>query len=310
MKKIISKRSGKVRDIYTLDSGELLMVASDRISVFDGKLPTPIPGKGKILNQISEFWFRWIDQNIPNIKHHCITTNLDEMDVVFAPSYFDPPAGNTESPIRYLTGRTMLCKQLQPLPIEAIVRGHLVGSGWKEYQEKGTLAGGRLPEGILLAGTMPDGPVFTPSTKAENGHDENISCSQMREIIGGHAGENVEMYSLELYQKAYTYARTRGIIIADTKFEWALERNEGDRRNVYLIDEVLTPDSSRFWDIATYQPGTEPPSLDKDNVRRWAKSIGYKGEGEAPVVPSEIVEKTQQTYIEVFKKLTGKEPVL
>jgi phosphoribosylaminoimidazole-succinocarboxamide synthase len=291
------------------------MVASDRISVFDGKLPTPIPGKGKVLNQISEFWFKWIDAQNLGIKHHMITTDLDEMGIDFEQlmqTYKDPATGQMDDNFDnydWLNGRAMLCKQLSPLPIEAIVRGHLVGSGWKEYQEKGTLCGKKLPEGFQLAGKL-DGPRFTPSTKADSGHDENITINQMEKLIGELASHEVYNKSINLYKMAYEYAIGRGIIVADTKFEWAwAPQNEGSR-DIYLIDEVLTPDSSRFWDKATFKEGIEPPSLDKDNVRRWAKSVGYNGEGKAPVVPQEIVEMTQKTYIDVFKRLTGKEPVL
>jgi phosphoribosylaminoimidazole-succinocarboxamide synthase len=308
MKKIISKRAGKVRDVYTLDSGELLMVASDRISVFDGGLPTPIPGKGKILNQISEFWFKYLDY--PN---HCITTNLDEMDIDW-----DSMGGKLSGTVdrAYCEGRSMLCRKVNVYPIEAIVRGHLVGSGWKEYQAKGTLCGEHLPEGIVQAGQLPK-TTFTPSTKAEAGHDENISVARMQEILcDDQASGAIMINSIALYEKAYAYAFKRGIIIADTKFEWGwfdygCNPDTGKaERAVILIDECLTPDSSRFWDVESYKPGTEPPSFDKDGVRRWAREQGYNGEGTPPIIPESLVGETQEKYIEVFRRLTGKEPVL
>lgn len=275
--------SGKVRDLYEVDAQRMLMVASDRLSAFDVILDDPIPEKGKILTAISNFWFDKLAGIVPN---HFTGDRVE--DVVSAE---DLPE---------LEGRSVVAKRLKPVAVEAIVRGYLVGSGWKEYQKSGTVCGIALPAGLKEASRLPE-PIFTPSTKAEVGdHDENISFAQCESIIGADLAAQVRDVSLRLYNAAVEYAATRGIIIADTKFEFGLDENGV----LTLMDEVLTPDSSRFWPADQYQEGTNPPSFDKQFVRDWLESTGWNKEPPAPRVPTEVAQKTADKYREALTRLT------
>ncbi len=274
---------GKVRDIYDIDDKHMLIVTTDRISAFDVILPTPIPGKGRILTEVAEFWFDKTKDIIPNhlVRELDITPKL------------------TVDERKQISRRTMVVKKLKPLPIEAIVRGYLIGSGWKEYQQSGQVCGIKLPDGLRKADKLPE-PIFTPSTKAEVGdHDINISFEKMVELIGAELAERVRAISLSLYQTAADYALKRGIIIADTKFEFGLD----DAGTLYLIDEALTPDSSRFWSAKTYQPGTDPKSFDKQYIRDYLESIHWDKTPPGPELPEEIVRKTIEKYTEAKDRL-------
>ena len=274
---------GKVRDIYAVDDQRLLIIASDRLSAFDVVLPTPIPGKGAVLTEISHFWFDKLGSVIPN---H-LTGDAPESVV-------------SASERAQVTGRAMVVKRLKPLPVEAIVRGYLVGSGWKEYQASGSVCGIALPAGLAQAGKLPQ-PLFTPSTKAELGaHDENIDFARAEQLLGADIAAQVRDASIALYSQAAAYALTRGIIIADTKFEFGLD----DAGRLYLIDEVLTPDSSRFWPADQYQPGSNPPSYDKQFVRDWLEASGWNKLPPAPELPAEIATKTGEKYREAVARLT------
>jgi phosphoribosylaminoimidazole-succinocarboxamide synthase len=274
---------GKVRDIYAVDDQRLLIIASDRLSAFDVVLPTPIPGKGAVLTEISHFWFDKLGSIIPN---H-LTGDAPESVV-------------SASERAQVTGRAMVVKRLKPLPVEAIVRGYLVGSGWKEYQTSGSVCGIALPAGLAQAGKLPQ-PLFTPSTKAELGaHDENIDFARAEQLLGADIAAQVRDASIALYSQAAAYALTRGIIIADTKFEFGLD----DAGRLYLIDEVLTPDSSRFWPADQYQPGSNPPSYDKQFVRDWLEASGWNKQPPAPELPAEVATKTGEKYREAVARLT------
>lgn len=276
---------GKVRDIYDLGD-KLMIITTDRISAFDVVLSPPITDKGRALTQISLFWFELFKNIMPN---HMITDSLDGIDI-------KPELR------RHLEGRTMIVKKAKPLPVECIARGYIVGSGWKEYQKSGTVCGIDLPEGLELASQLPE-PIFTPSTKAEIGdHDENISYEKMVDILGEEMSKKVRDLTLKLYTKAAEYAREKGIIIADTKFEFG--EYEGE---LILIDEALTPDSSRFWPVEQYATGANPPSFDKQFVRDWLETTGWDKTPPAPVLPAEVVQKTRDKYIEAYTKLTGSE---
>jgi len=275
--------SGKVRDLYEIDAQRMLMVASDRLSAFDVILEQPIPDKGKILTEISNFWFDKLADIIPN--HF---TGDQVADVVSA----------QELPL--VEGRAVVAKRLKPVAVEAIVRGYLVGSGWKEYQRSGTVCGIQLPAGLQEAQKLPE-PIFTPSTKAEVGdHDENISFAQCAAIIGEDLANQVRDASIALYKAAVEYAATRGIIIADTKFEFGLDADG----TLTLMDEALTPDSSRFWPADSYQVGTNPPSFDKQFVRDWLESSGWNKEPPAPAIPDDVAQKTADKYREALLRLT------
>jgi phosphoribosylaminoimidazole-succinocarboxamide synthase len=283
-----AKRRGKVRDIY--DLGEyLLLVATDRISAFDVILPEGIPGKGYVLTQLSKFWFEWLWEMEDVLPHHLITTDVDKF----------PPACRAHRDV--LQGRSMLVGKYKPLPVECIVRGYLAGSGWKEYRQSGTVCGQRLPSGLKEADRLPQ-PIFTPSTKASSGHDENISFEQMESTIGGELARLVRQCSLTIYQRAAAHAEALGIIIADTKMEFGLEPETGQP---YLIDEVLTPDSSRFWPRDQYRPGSSPPSFDKQYVRDYLDSIGWNRQPPAPTLPPEVIRKTSEKYAEALTRLTA-----
>jgi phosphoribosylaminoimidazole-succinocarboxamide synthase len=276
--------SGKVRDIYRIDDRHLLFVASDRLSAFDVVMPNPIPGKGRILTAVSRFWFENTRHIIAN---HYLGTDISELDLT---------AGERD----WLTGRSMIVRESRVLPVEAIVRGYLAGSGWKEYQASSSICGLRLPAGLQLAERLPD-TLFTPSTKADAGmHDENISFEAMTEIIGETHAKQLRDTSLALYEYAAGYALERGIIIADTKFEFGLD----EQQQLVLIDEALTPDSSRFWPLDSYAPGSSPMSFDKQFVRDWLESTGWNKQPPAPAIPEDIVRQTQDKYTEALQRLT------
>lgn len=275
---------GKVRDIYEVDSEKLLIVTTDRLSAFDVVLPTPIPGKGAVLTAVSNFWFDKLKHIVPNQL-----TGVSAESVV---------ADNEKDQV---AGRALVVKKLKPLPIEAIVRGYLVGSGWKEYQKSQSVCSIPLPAGLREADKLPQ-PLFTPSTKAEVGaHDENISYAKAEELLGKTLAEQVRDVCIALYLEAAEYAATKGIIIADTKFEFGLDASG----KLYLIDEVLTPDSSRFWPADQYHPGANPPSFDKQYVRDWLESIGWNKKPPAPELPPEVAAKTGEKYREALNRLTG-----
>ena len=277
----LTPRRGKVRDIY--DFGDkLLFVATDRISAFDHVLPTGIADKGRVLTKISEFWFGKL--GVPN--------HLISMDVSTLPL----PEGTN---VAALDGRSMVVRKTQVVPIECVVRGYLAGSGWKEYQKSGTACGIKLPDGLQESAQLPE-PIFTPATKEESGHDINISFERMCEIVGQPLSEKLRDLSLEIYRRGAEYARERGIIIADTKFEFGQIGDE-----LLLIDEVLTPDSSRFWPVSEYEPGRSPPSFDKQFVRDWLVESGWDKESAPPALPDHVVDKTRAKYIEAYEKLSG-----
>lgn len=282
-------RQGKVRDVYTIDDGRhLLIVASDRISAFDFVLPNTIPNKGSILTQLSNFWFEKTKDLVAN---HIVDTA--------------PELAGWQDDGRWLRDqlalRSVVVKKARPLPIEAIVRGYLVGSGWKEYQKSHSVCGIALPAGLVEAARLPE-PIFTPSTKAEAGaHDENISFSKAVDLVGAEIAERIRTVSLQLYSFAAGFAQDRGIIIADTKFEFGLVDDE-----VVLIDELFTPDSSRFWPADTYRPGASPPSFDKQFVRDYLEQIRWNKKSPVPGLPDEVVERTGEKYQEALKRLTQK----
>ena len=273
---------GKVRDIYAVGEDKLLIVTTDRLSAYDVVLPTPIPEKGRVLNALANFWFARLASIVPN---HL--TGIDPESVV-APGERDE-----------VRGRAMVVRRMQPLPIEAVVRGYLEGSGWKEYQESGRVCGIALPPGLRRASRLPR-PIFTPATKAEAGHhDENISFERMAEIVGAERAGEVRDTAIRLYEAAAAYALERGIIIADTKFEFGLD----ERGRLHLIDEALTPDSSRFWPVASYREGTSPESFDKQYVRNWLDSIGFQRKPPAPEMPDEVARRTSDKYQEALTRL-------
>lgn len=270
---------GKVRDIYAVDAQHMLIVTTDRLSAFDVIMPTPIPQKGVILTQVANFWFGLLHDVIPN---HLSDKTLDDL----------PLTAEEKAPLQ---GRSIIVKRLQPLPVEAIVRGYLIGSGWKDYQQTGAVCGIELPAGLQMAERLPE-PIFTPSSKADVGdHDINISFAEMQARIGADLAEEVRSVSLELYRQAAEYALKRGIIIADTKFEFGLDA-EG---KLVLIDEILTPDSSRFWPADQYQPGISPPSFDKQFVRDYLETLDWGKVAPGPELPAEIMQKTAAKYREV-----------
>jgi phosphoribosylaminoimidazole-succinocarboxamide synthase len=276
---------GKVRDIYAIDAGHLLIVTTDRLSAFDVVLPDPIPDKGRVLTQISNFWFSRTQHIVPNQL-----ADLPLESVIRVP---------TE--LALLRERSMVVRRLEPLPLEAVVRGYLIGSGWKDYQRTGAVCGLALPPGLRLADRLP-APIFTPATKAPSGqHDENISFEMVSGLIGRALAEQVRDTAIAIYQFAAEHARARGIIIADTKFEFGLD----GRAKVVLIDEALTPDSSRFWPADTWQPGTSPPSFDKQFVRDYLETLDWNKKAPGPRLPPEIISKTSEKYREALRRLTA-----
>jgi len=276
---------GKVRDIYGLDKKRLLIVTSDRLSAFDVVLPDPIPGKGEVLTAISNFWFNLLEPIIPNHLTH--TDPAEHLE-------------NAEDRIR-MQNRAVVVKRLRPLPVEAVVRGYLIGSGWKDYCANGSVSGVKLPEGLGLAEQLRE-PIFTPSTKAAPGaHDENISMKTVNKLIGNELAQKVEAISLELYKQATEYAYDRGIIIADTKFEFGLEPDG----KLVLIDELFTPDSSRFWPVESYKPGASPQSFDKQYVRDYLETLDWNKLAPGPNLPQIVVKHTQAKYYEALDLLTA-----
>lgn len=279
---------GKVRDIYAVGEERLLIVTTDRLSAFDVVLPNPIPYKGKVLTQISVFWLNYFERFMP---HHLITADVDQMNL----------PGNLLKEYRpQLEGRSMLVKRAKPLPIECVVRGYVTGSGWKDYQKTGAICGHVLPQGLKQCEKLP-APIFTPATKAEVGHDENIDRETAAGLTGKDIAQKAEEYSIALYQKGSEYAATRGILIADTKFEFGVLNGE-----LILIDEVLTPDSSRFWPKDKYETGHDQPSFDKQIVRNHLLGLKWDQKPPAPQLPYEVIEKTSHAYLDVFQKLAGK----
>lgn len=280
-------RRGKVRDVYAVDEEHLLVVATDRISAFDCILPTQIPRKGEVLTALSRFWFERLAHVAP---HHLVTTDVDDM-----PDSLRPSAD-------LLDGRSMLVRRTQVFPVECVVRGYLAGSGWKDYQQTGEVCGHRLPAGLPEAAQLPE-PIFTPATKAEHGHDENISEARMRDIIGADATDTLRDVSLALYREAETHARSRGIIIADTKFEFGCDRDD----RIIWIDEALTPDSSRFWPADEYVAGRSQPSFDKQFVRDYLETLDWNKQPPAPPLPPDVAEATTARYLHAYRLLTGNE---
>jgi phosphoribosylaminoimidazole-succinocarboxamide synthase len=278
-------RRGKVRDVYEVDDERLLIVATDRISAFDCILPTPIARKGEVLTALSRFWFEKLGHIVPN---HLLATEMDEM----------PEAIRQHD--ASLRGRSMLVRRTNVFPIECVVRGYITGSGWKDYLRTGEVCGHKLPAGLTESEQLPEA-IFTPATKAEEGHDENISEARMREILGEETTTILRDISLRIYTEASEYARTRGIIIADTKFEFGKDKDG----RIILIDEVLTPDSSRFWPAAQYQPGKSQPSFDKQFVRDYLETLNWNKQPPAPPLPLEIAQATTERYLEAYRLLSG-----
>lgn len=276
---------GKVRDIYAVDNERLLIVTTDRLSAFDVVLPDPIPGKGAVLNDLSQFWFQRMSRLVEN---QLLATPLEEIL---------PDRAEREQ----VAGRAMVVRRLEPLPIEAIVRGYLIGSGWNDYQATGAVCGIELPEGLRQADALPE-PIFTPSTKAAAGeHDENVAYDAIAELIGRREAQAVRRISLEIYERAAAYARERGIILADTKFEFAMAADG----SLVWIDEAITPDSSRFWPADAHQPGTSPPSFDKQFIRDYLETLDWDKTAPAPHLPDMIIQQTADKYREARRRLIG-----
>jgi phosphoribosylaminoimidazole-succinocarboxamide synthase len=281
-------RSGKVRDLYALPGGRLLMVASDRLSAFDVVLPTRIPDKGRVLTGLSRFWFGRTAGIVPN---HLLETDLATID--------DATARSVGTDLR---GRMMICRAAEVYPIEAVVRGYLAGSGWKEYRTSGSVCGNGLPAGLRESERLPE-PIFTPATKAESGkHDENIDFDAMAGLVGGPAAERIRATALALYGFAAAGTEPAGILLADTKFEFGIEPATGE---LLLIDEALTPDSSRFWDASTYEPGRAQASFDKQFVRDWLETQAWDKTDPGPALPDDVVSGTRARYIEAYERITG-----
>jgi phosphoribosylaminoimidazole-succinocarboxamide synthase len=278
--------SGKVRDVYRLGSDQLLFVATDRISAFDYVLATGIPHKGRVLTQISLFWFEFLREVVPN---HLVTADVG--------SYPTSLRAHADQ----LRGRSMLVMRAEMVPVECVVRGYISGSAWKEYKATGKVCGIELPKGLKESDKLPE-PIFTPSTKATTGHDENIPFEEMVRVVGQERSEKLRDLTLKIYTKAADYARTRGIIIADTKFEFGITS-----KGITLADEVLTPDSSRFWPADKYQPGRAQDSYDKQYVRDYLEEIRWNKQPPAPALPPEVARKTSQKYVEAYHQLTGRE---
>jgi len=275
---------GKVRDIYAVGADKMLIVTSDRLSAFDVVMSDPIPDKGRVLNEMANFWFERLGHIVPNQL-----TGVDPESVV---------AEDERTQVR---GRSVVVKKLKPLPIEAVVRGYIIGSGWKDYQKSGRICGIELPSGLQQAQKLPE-PIFTPATKAESGHDENISFEEVEKLIGLELARKVRDISIRLYKEASDYAATKGIIIADTKFEFGLN----DKKELVLIDEVLTADSSRFWPKDSYRVGISPPSYDKQFVRDYLETLDWNKEPPAPKLPEDVIARTSEKYREALQRLTGR----
>jgi phosphoribosylaminoimidazole-succinocarboxamide synthase len=284
IKSLPSLGKGKVRDIYAVGVDKMLIVASDRLSAFDVVLPDPIPDKGRVLNEMANFWFAKLGHVVPNQL-----TGIDPESVV---------AEQEKSQVR---GRSVVVKKLKPLPIEAVVRGYIIGSGWKDYQKTGRICGIELPKGLRQAEKLP-APIFTPATKAASGHDENISFAEVEQQIGKPLAAKVRDVSIHLYKEAADYAAKKGIIIADTKFEFGLS----PQNDLVLIDEVLTADSSRFWPADSYRVGISPPSFDKQYVRDYLETLDWNKTPPAPKLPAEVIARTSEKYREALARLTGR----
>lgn len=276
-------RRGKVRDVYEAGADRLVMVASDRLSAFDVVFPTPIPDKGRVLTQVSNFWFKQLESIVPN---HLIATDLAS----FPPAFRD---------VRALDGRSVLVKRCERVDVECVARGYISGSAWTEYKALGTVASEPLPKGLVESARL-DEPIFTPATKAVTGHDENISRAQLAALVGTDLAKELERVTLALYRAAHAYALGRGLILADTKFEFGFYDGK-----LTLIDEALTPDSSRYWDAAKYEPGRTPPSYDKQYVRDYVVKIGWNKEPPAPELPEDVVRGTAERYREAYERITG-----
>jgi phosphoribosylaminoimidazole-succinocarboxamide synthase len=283
------KRSGKVRDVYDVSevvgSPALLIVATDRISAFDCVLPNGIPDKGKVLTRVSNFWFA---RMASLVDHHLLATRSDDL-----PEKLRVHASSVE-------GRFVLARKTKVVPIECVARGYITGSGWREYQSQGTVCGIALPKGLKQCDCLPE-PIFTPATKAETGHDQNISFEQASDLVGGDVMTRLRELTLQLYNRAATYAAGKGILIADTKFEFGID----EAGKIVLIDEILTPDSSRFWPASDYEPGHDQASYDKQFVRNWLEAQPWNKQPPAPKLPAEVIVGTRRRYIEAFEKLTG-----
>ena len=288
-------RRGKVRDVYdvTLDSGEpaLLMIATDRISAFDYVLGSGIPDKGKVLTQHSAFWFERMGDLVP---HHLLSMDVEAF----------PAAARRHADV--LRGRTMLARLTRPIPIECVARGYLSGSGWKEYQKTGAVCGISLPSGLTESDRLPE-PIFTPATKADTGHDVNISFEEAAAVVGADLMHRLKALTLEIYRRGCEHAESKGIIIADTKFEFGLVGDGDPLTDIVLIDEVLTPDSSRFWPRESYRPGHGVPSFDKQFVRDYLEEIHWNKQPPVPTLPDEVVQRTRAKYVEAFRLLSGRE---
>jgi phosphoribosylaminoimidazole-succinocarboxamide synthase len=280
-------RRGKVRDVYAVDDDHLLIVATDRISAFDCILPTPIERKGEVLTALSQFWFEKLAHVVAN---HFVSSNIDDM----------PEAVRKHA--HTLARRSMLVKRAEVFPVECVVRGYLVGSGWKDYLRTGEVCGHKLPQGLRESDELSE-PLFTPSTKAEVGHDENVSEAQVQQMIGEETTTLLRDTSIRLYSEAREYARQRGIIIADTKFEFGVDKDSV----ITLVDEVLTPDSSRFWPAEAYEPGRSQPSFDKQFVRDYLETLDWDKKPPAPPIPPEVAASTTARYLDAYRLLTGKE---
>lgn len=280
---VVPCRRGKVRDVYDLGD-RMLLVATDRISAFDWILPTGIPDKGRILTGLSEYWFKHL-----HVPHHLITADVDRM-------HLDLTAEERDT----LQGRSMLARKVRIVPFECVVRGYLAGSGWKEYRATGKVCGIELPGGLVEGSRV--GPIFTPATKAESGHDENVSFEAMAESVGAEVAGTLQSMSLDVYRKAADHASKSGLILADTKFEWGFDERTGE---LLLADEVLTPDSSRYWAWNDYHPGRSQPSFDKQFVRDWLETTGWDKASPPPALPEDVVAKTREKYVEAYERLTG-----
>ncbi len=281
----LPRRSGKVRDVYELGGGRLLMVASDRVSAFDVILPTPIPDKGRVLTALTVHWLQWL-----GLPHHLISDDIQ-----------DAGLGLDASQLAALEGRSLIVQQAQVIPFECVVRGYLSGSGWRDYRETGHVCGIHLPEGLVESQQLD--PIFTPATKAESGHDQNVPFARMADPLGADLAEQLRDLSLQVYRRGATYARERGLILADTKLEWGRDPETGE---ILLVDEVLTPDSSRYWPAEAYRPGGPIPSFDKQFVRDWLRGTGWREESGTPPpeLPSEVVDETRAKYIQAYEMLT------
>ncbi|WP_068421672.1 phosphoribosylaminoimidazolesuccinocarboxamide synthase [Planctomyces sp. SH-PL62] len=280
----LPRKQGKVRDVYDLGD-RLLLVATDRISAFDWVLPTPIPDKGRVLSCLSEFWFERL-----GVANHLISSHVDDF-----------PIALDDQTRKDLRGRAMLVRKARVAPFECVVRGYLSGSGWKEYRKSGEVCGVKLPPGLVESDRID--PIFTPATKAETGHDENVSFDVMAAALGAEVAATLRDKSLHVYGQAAETAREKGLILADTKFEWGFDEQTGE---LLLIDEVLTPDSSRYWSIETYKPGGPQPSFDKQYVRDWLEATGWDKSSPPPALPDDVTARTRSKYIEAYVLLTGR----